>query len=92
VHLAAMNGTQLNSSAFLTMSLIRKQHSEIAKEGARTGMVQGLRKQYDAVVREKLPNTITALVALYESVESVARIKNRLERLRQGPKQKDKSP
>jgi hypothetical protein len=73
------------------MDTIRRQDSEVVKKGARTGIVQQLRNQYDAVLREKLPATLTALVALYESTETVTRLKSRLERLRQGLKDGDKS-
>lgn len=72
------------------MSTLWKQHSDDASQDARAGIVQELRKQYDTVVRETLPATLTALVALYESVESVARIKAKLDRLRRGRNDEEK--
>lgn len=66
------------------MTRILKEPHEVAKRAAREGIGRALKDGYNALTREALPNSLTALLALLESAERIARIKDRVGRLRQG--------
>jgi hypothetical protein len=66
------------------MTRSQKKQGEAIENAARAGIGRALKNTYSRVPQEALPSTFAALLMRLESAERIARIKTRLERLRQG--------